>query len=1207
MRSRRKNSLRSSKLPFYLRSSGTHHHTSKARSPLPSFDSPETLIKKGKIRIVSEKLLRKPSHRVDIDDQRKEGNRLFTNRRIVDGIDGEETVKGSGTSALGNSHSEDNYGERCETHRKFKKRALLSNENISSIQTKIDSASYRTKLRQKLGNTTNSKDDIQHSKDVDSVIQEKNSSDYSIQTCSVGLSDTLHKNTNGIPVRGVITRHSSSATMVQPAPDAEKEIQPNQHVEAQHSSQSILHTIDGCLEGDTKYLRRHFTRSTSKAITSGISADAGQSSHMKRDQTLHLDSASRDSYRQCNDSDALCHPEKARTVNASGGTRKINHDESSIVPGKSKGTDADELINASSNFRNSSVQLRRTKRKQSPTYLEYSNDECDPDKSPGGLGDQTEDVAVQDVPILQHGTAAASERSPSILEHGSTAAALEKPLSIYTEAEDEISQYTDPIKVNPMSKSCLVATNPAETGGRQMRARPLDLEQPLLVLIEGLDKDYYELDGGSFYRLLQQQPELNSPSFISQIKPDGISKHMLQSVDTREEKAESIIIPSFRPCRHPCQSTEHPPFQYELPDSYIRMGSSTGQLEAEYDIDDEDEEWLNKYNQSVSSSSTLTVEQFEKIIDLLEMKAAEANGFYSVADFFEEDQKQVSEECCICNGGENAPDNPVYECASCHVLVHKSCYGIEKYWKRGKKRQKWKCKKCEAVAEGNIPPDIRCSLCCKQGGALKPSTEPHKWAHVVCALYTNETYFVNPDAMEPIDGLSAADARAKRQKRQCVLCGMREGSVERCSVPGCKAVFHVSCGVNQGASFEFQHSNQQVTSVLIYCPSHALTANGAAKRMPSEEEEISPSNICSQEFLGKKDSSTPDRPSGDFLSRTSKEKASSSHGKDLGKSSNGYNMRSWEIIKKERELGTFAEEERVYNCISEMMLDADLLKDKETSGKMLSEKEYKKVLSQKNSDFMERIYLYWVSKRAKQGGPLLHHIQQEQAAKSFGIFNPDDAGSISVNPVSVGSFQESSIDMKVLTAWQQLRVLRKLTLLVVQRERLKLEIFSLDQDILNIGFEALNDTSINQQCSSCKGLNLCFPCVDCNIDTCICCLVKNSKYRTGWDVLMHPKYVCSNCEKKNLKMHKDLPSRFLANPKENSASCFVNERWSEKCNGDMVTENSQTISERKPYILLPRCDCSNQDKSATQAFWEQTHSKTALISDLTKNRIQMVG
>lgn len=76
-------------------------------------------------------------------------------------------------------------------------------------------------------------------------------------------------------------------------------------------------------------------------------------------------------------------------------------------------------------------------------------------------------------------------------------------------------------------------------------------------------------------------------------------------------------------------------------------------------MDDEDEEWLNNYNQSVSPAFTLTADQFEKIIDLLENKAAAAIGYNSITEAFEEDQEPASEECCICNGGENSENNTV--------------------------------------------------------------------------------------------------------------------------------------------------------------------------------------------------------------------------------------------------------------------------------------------------------------------------------------------------------------------------------------------------------------------------------------------------------------------------------------------------------------------------------------------------------------------
>ena len=43
------------------------------------------------------------------------------------------------------------------------------------------------------------------------------------------------------------------------------------------------------------------------------------------------------------------------------------------------------------------------------------------------------------------------------------------------------------------SKYCLVAPSPMDTGGRQMRPRPLDLMQPLLTLVEGQDQVFNSL------------------------------------------------------------------------------------------------------------------------------------------------------------------------------------------------------------------------------------------------------------------------------------------------------------------------------------------------------------------------------------------------------------------------------------------------------------------------------------------------------------------------------------------------------------------------------------------------------------------------------------------------------------------------------------------------------------------------------------------
>ena len=63
----------------------------------------------------------------------------------------------------------------------------------------------------------------------------------------------------------------------------------------------------------------------------------------------------------------------------------------------------------------------------------------------------------------------------------------------------------------------------------------------------------------------------------------------------------------------------------------------------------------------MSPTSILSLDQYEKIVDLLEKKVDNSIDVFSEFLEGEGDEKYQSEyeECCICNGGENSAENLV--------------------------------------------------------------------------------------------------------------------------------------------------------------------------------------------------------------------------------------------------------------------------------------------------------------------------------------------------------------------------------------------------------------------------------------------------------------------------------------------------------------------------------------------------------------------
>ncbi|KAL5992914.1 hypothetical protein ACLOJK_013833 [Asimina triloba] len=145
--------------------------------------------------------------------------------------------------------------------------------------------------------------------------------------------------------------------------------------------------------------------------------------------------------------------------------------------------------------------------------------------------------------------------------------------------------------------------------------------------------------------------------------------------------------------------------------------------------------------------------------------------------------------CCSCDTGDQS--NRFILCGSCNVTVHQNCYGIQNF-PRGRWLCSWcKQKDCLETSSSEKPvqfPSRLCSLCPKEGGALKPVSgdtlsgghgSAMKFAHLFCSLWMPEVYVENMEIMEPIVNVGAI--AETRKKLVCYLCKVKHGACIRCS------------------------------------------------------------------------------------------------------------------------------------------------------------------------------------------------------------------------------------------------------------------------------------------------------------------------------------------------------------------------------------------------------------------------------------------
>ncbi|CAE6377360.1 unnamed protein product [Rhizoctonia solani] len=227
---------------------------------------------------------------------------------------------------------------------------------------------------------------------------------------------------------------------------------------------------------------------------------------------------------------------------------------------------------------------------------------------------------------------------------------------------------------------------------------------------------------------------------------------------------------------------------FERPEHYIRYVEDPVESElltqVEYDMDEQDEEWLKEINSEryKEQSERISHETFEIIIDRLEKE-----WFELMKRVPKPDQALPSEDstCAVCDDGEGENANAIVFCDGCNLAVHQDCYGVP-YIPEGQ----WLCRKCTVSPETRV----ECLLCPNEGGAFK-QTSNGKWAHLLCAIWVPECVLGNPTFMEPIENTDKIPKQ--RWKLVCSICKVKQGACIQCNKSTCVTAFHVSCARRQ--------------------------------------------------------------------------------------------------------------------------------------------------------------------------------------------------------------------------------------------------------------------------------------------------------------------------------------------------------------------------------------------------------------------------
>eukprot|EP00475_Leptophrys_vorax_P013187 TRINITY_DN19543_c0_g1_i1.p1 TRINITY_DN19543_c0_g1~~TRINITY_DN19543_c0_g1_i1.p1 ORF type:complete len:224 (-),score=36.40 TRINITY_DN19543_c0_g1_i1:104-745(-) len=180
--------------------------------------------------------------------------------------------------------------------------------------------------------------------------------------------------------------------------------------------------------------------------------------------------------------------------------------------------------------------------------------------------------------------------------------------------------------------------------------------------------------------------------------------------------------------------------------------------------------------------------------------------------------------CCVCGDSEGITDESVLVLCdgtnketgeTCDVMVHPQCCGAPLI--NYVPEDSWFCDRCTAVVNGDDASAINCVLCGGSRGLLK-RTSCSRWAHVSCALWLPEAFFIDAEFREPIDVLHIPEFR---WNRTCDVCESTTGACLECSDVNCKKTFHARCALENDLWLQYKSRKGSADVIVGLCKVHS--------------------------------------------------------------------------------------------------------------------------------------------------------------------------------------------------------------------------------------------------------------------------------------------------------------------------------------------------------------------------------------------------